>query len=115
MILLDTDHLSVLSYRDNPRGQALHARLRAAADAVAVTAITVEEQVRGWLGRIRSERNRRKLVRHYQQFLANFAFLANWPHVGFDEPALAVFEQLTKARVRIGSQDLKIAAIAIAK
>lgn len=53
MILLDTDHLSLLQDRDAPVAFALQARLEAfPPDEVVTTVITMEEQVRGWLALI---------------------------------------------------------------
>lgn len=50
MILLDTDHLTVLKYPDNPRYAALTGRLEASTDQeIGTTIISVEEQWRGWL------------------------------------------------------------------
>jgi hypothetical protein len=40
MILLDTDHLSLLQVRDAPAAFALHTRLEASPDAVVTTVIT---------------------------------------------------------------------------
>jgi hypothetical protein len=48
MILLDTDHLTLLSYPLSPRCQALAARLEASANPqIGTTIISVEEQWRG--------------------------------------------------------------------
>ena len=53
MILLDTDHLSLLQVRDAPAAFALQARLEAfTPDEVVTTVITMEEQMRGWLALI---------------------------------------------------------------
>ena len=53
MILLDTDHLSLLQARDAPVAFALQARLEALPpDEVVTTVITLEEQMRGWLALI---------------------------------------------------------------
>jgi hypothetical protein len=53
MIVLDIDHISVLQYRDSPNAVGLQARLEAfPLNEVGTTAITVEEQMRGWLGLI---------------------------------------------------------------
>ncbi len=53
MILLDTDHLTVLKYTDNERYAQLHGRLlAAAAELVGTTIVNVEEQMRGWLAAI---------------------------------------------------------------
>lgn len=47
MILLDSDHLTVLKYRESDRYQRLTERLSAANDAVGTTIANVEEQMRG--------------------------------------------------------------------
>ena len=51
MITLDTDHLSVLQHRDNPRALAVRERLGQVplTTNVATTVISFEEQTRGWL------------------------------------------------------------------
>jgi hypothetical protein len=60
MILLDTDHLSLLKYTTNPRCQALAARLAVSADRqIGTTIISVEEQ---WRGCSRSSRVPRTFV-----------------------------------------------------
>ena len=48
MILLDTDHLSLLQAREAPSAFALQARLETfPPDKVVTTVITLEEQMRG--------------------------------------------------------------------
>ena len=57
MILLDTDHLTVLKYTDSERYARLHGRLLAAApELIGTTIVNVEEQMRGWLAAIAKER-----------------------------------------------------------
>jgi len=54
MILLDTDHISLLQTRETPSAFALQARLEAfPSDEVVTTVITLDEQRRGWLALIR--------------------------------------------------------------
>ena len=49
MIILDTDHISALQYRETPKALALQTRLETLSrDDIATTAITIEEQTRGW-------------------------------------------------------------------
>ena len=49
MILLDTDHINVLQSQ-GPRAAALAGNMAVSADQnFATTAITLEEQMRGWL------------------------------------------------------------------
>jgi hypothetical protein len=58
MILLDTDVLSVLRFADHPRAIALRDPLRSSRDRrIAVSVISLEEQVRGWLTLITRAKN----------------------------------------------------------
>ena len=53
MIILDTDHLSILEYPDSAQYAALTAALSGSVDGMFVaTAISVEEEFRGWLAAI---------------------------------------------------------------
>lgn len=114
MILLDTDHLSILSYPKTPRCKALQARLDLSPDQeIGTTIITVEEQWRGWFAVIARHRDIRRQVRAYQELVELHAFLNGWTILPFDDAAADRFEQLRAAGARIGSMDLKIASIAL--
>ena len=52
MIILDTDHVTILQFPQNPHCEELANRLDAANDEIVLTVITVEEQMRGWLAKI---------------------------------------------------------------
>lgn len=68
MILLDTDHLSVLKYDEHPRCRALRERMSASEDPVfATTIISAEEQMRGWLAKIHAAKDAEKQVAWYDQ------------------------------------------------
>lgn len=114
MILLDTDHVNVLKYPDHPRFASLTTQLNSSADQdVATTVITVEEQMRGWLAWINRSDDVRRQVPAYQELLRLFDFFARWHVVLFDEQAASQFQGLRAQRIRIGTMDLKIAAIAL--
>ena len=52
MIVLDTSYVSLFQYPENPAAKLLRERLDASSDRdVVTTAITPEEQMRGWLMR----------------------------------------------------------------
>ena len=115
MIVLDTDTLSLLM-RGSPAAQPLIDRLETIpTDEVTTTIISFEEQVRGWMSRIARVRTVGDQVGFYRrlhQLLDDYGRL----HVlDFDESAAATFQHLKQARVRIGTMDLKIAAIALAR
>jgi tRNA(fMet)-specific endonuclease VapC len=112
MIIRDTDHITVLRYADHPRCMALKERLEAAGDLVVTTVITREEQLRGWLAEINRLRNFGQQVPAYERLRALADFAADWEIVPFDPRAAQDADQLRRQNVRIGTQDLKIAAIA---
>ena len=116
MILLDTDHFSALKYVDSERAERLRARMAASRDRhFAVTAITLEEQMRGWLAEIASTLDAARQVGAYRRLVELVRFFNAWEIVPFDEAAAARSTDLRKARVRIGTMDLKIASIALAR
>ena len=114
MIVLDTDHVNVLKYPDQPQFATLTNRLNASADQdVATTVITVEEQMRGWLALINRSDNVRRQVPAYTELLRLLDFFSRWQVISFHEQAADTFQRLRQQRIRIGTMDLKIAAIAL--
>ena len=114
MIILDTDHMSVLQYGGSPHAIALQARLDVfPPDEVTTTVITVEEQMRGWLGLINRYSDAYRQVAYYDRLIGLIAFFAEWSVLRFDQQAANRFQQLRQQRVRIGTMDLKIASIAL--
>lgn len=56
----------------------------------------------------------REQIPVYDRLAALIAFFQNWEVRAFDSVAADQFKALRKQRVRIGTQDLKIASIALA-
>src|SRR6476469_3181475 len=111
MILLDTDHLSVLQVPSSDRRTRLLARLALAGDeVVGTTIVSVEEQTKGWLAAIARERQSRRQVRAYRELSGLFEFFHLFHIAQFDERAADLFDSL--AGLRVGTMDRKIAAIA---
>ncbi len=114
MILLDTDHLTVLVDERHVSNQRLTSRLASSGDPfIATTIVTAEEQCKGWLAQINRLRDPRGQVVAYERLAKLFDFLRDWDLVRFDLPAAETFEGLRKQRIRMGTHDLKIAAIAL--
>lgn len=113
MILLDTDHISVLQF-DSSTADALKQRLISAKQPIATTVITLEEQCKSWISRLGRQKTVHDQVPYYSRLVAMFEFFAEWEVVDFNEQAAAEFEQFRKQRVRIATTDLKIASIAFA-
>lgn len=119
MLLLDTDHMSLLE-RSGAEGARIRTRLRSVpGDDVATTIISYEEQTRGWLARIAQASTPERQITTYaelKQQLQNYCSIAV---VVFDQRATEEFERLRRLRLRrlrlrVGTMDLKIAAIALA-
>jgi tRNA(fMet)-specific endonuclease VapC len=114
MILLDTDHLTVPSNSQDSRHGVLLARVQASTDQeLALPIVSVEEQCRGWPAQISRLRDIHKQIPAYDRLAKLFDFLNAWEVVPFDVPAADAFKRLRTEGVRIGTQDLKIACIAL--
>jgi tRNA(fMet)-specific endonuclease VapC len=112
MILLDTDHLSVLQVPSSERRTRLLARVTLAGDeVVGTTIVSVEEQTKGWLAAIARERQSRRQVRAYRGLSDLFGFFRPFHIAQFDEQAADLFDSF--ASLRVGTMDRKIAAITI--
>lgn len=110
MILLDTDHISVLQVPDSQRRVKLIERLdKAVGEVIGVSIISIEEQMRGWLATIAKERQVSRQVNPYDALQRLFTF-----HIAsFDATAAATFDEMRRSKIRIATMDLKIASVAL--
>ncbi|MFM7836217.1 MAG: type II toxin-antitoxin system VapC family toxin [Planctomycetaceae bacterium] len=114
MIIPDTDHLSVLKYARDARFSRLAQRMADSVDQDFVTtAITLEEQLRGWLAEINRYSDPEKQLPAYSELTGLIDFFGYWVIVPFDAAAASVFRKLRLQKHRAGSMDLKIASIAV--
>lgn len=110
MFLLDTDHVS-LDQRGHP---LVRSRVQAAGPAqVAISIITVEEQMRGWLASIRAANSPGARTTSYQRLRMAIEYLASYTIIDYTLQMDALVSDLRKQGLRIGTQDLRIAAIAL--
>ena len=110
MFVLDTDHVSLFQ-RNDPH---VSARVLATQpQELATTVITVEEQLRGRLDRVRRARSDEEVVRAYRNLLATSLYFRTITVIGFDEQAQTIFRRLRLQGLRIGTNDLRIAATAL--
>ena len=114
VVILDTDHLTVIQRRAEPAYSRLRARLsKLPPNTVQTTIVSFEEQMRGWLAVISRVRNQSKEVLAYQRLQALLRFFNEIPVLNYTEIIAVQFEELRRSRLRVGSMDLKIAAIAL--
>jgi tRNA(fMet)-specific endonuclease VapC len=110
MFILDTDHISLFQ-RNHPH---VSARVLATPPLeLATTIVTVEEQLRGRLERVRRARTDEEIVRAYQNLLATVLYFHTITVISIDEQTQVIFQSRRAQRVRIGTQDLRIAAITL--
>ena len=110
MYVLDTDILSL--YQRGHPVVAGHVAARAAAD-LAVTVISVEEQLSGWYALLRSTTDRERLAIAYQSLADSIPFLSQFRILSFPESAQLRFDQLAGLKRGVRKMDLRIAAIAL--
>jgi hypothetical protein len=72
MILLDTDHISILQF-DSEAADALKKRLIAAKQPIATTVITLEEQCKSWISRLGRQKTVHDQVPYYSRLIAMFS------------------------------------------
>jgi tRNA(fMet)-specific endonuclease VapC len=108
--VLDTDVLTLWL-----RGQeTIGARVAATPpQQLAVTIITMEEVLGGWYTQIRQARDDHQLARAYQAFHQAIEFSRSIRILPFDLPEIRRYRQLRTQHRRIGSNDLRIAAIVL--
>ena len=115
MVILDTDHVSLLEHADNPLGVRLGTRLsRLSRAEAATTVISYEEQCRGWLTCLAKAKAIRDEIDAYRRLLTQLRNYCDIYVLPFDELAAVEFQRLKKAKIRVGTMDLKNAAIALA-
>lgn len=78
------------------------------------TIITYEEQMRGWLAWIAQAKSLIAQIERYSMLKRMVSSYAKISLLDFDRSAADEFERLKNQRIRIGTMDLKIAAIALA-
>jgi tRNA(fMet)-specific endonuclease VapC len=116
MFLLDTDHVVICQQQSAPEYENLIRRVRLLDPLdLFVSIISFHEQVMGWNAYISRASDSIGVVRGYvrlERVLANFSHAQVLP---FDDAASEVFNGMRKQHVRIGTMDLRIASIAIAR
>lgn len=110
LYLLDTDHLSL--YQTGHSVVVLNV-LRHLTDSLAISVITVEEELTGWQRALRLARDDARRVAVYQRMAGTVESLAGWRVLPFTMTAMVGHAELIHRRLNVGSNDLKIAAIAM--
>jgi tRNA(fMet)-specific endonuclease VapC len=116
MIVLDTDVFSLMELPDSPEYVRLRARIAQLdpPEPVATTVITYEEQSRGRLASVNSARSPRQLAQAYSHLRHHILNYRKIPIIEFDEAAAEIAATLQRSKLRLGTLDIRIAAITLA-
>lgn len=110
LYILDTDHVS-LAQRGHSR---ITARIAATLpEHLAVSIVTVQEQLQGRLAQVQHAGDVAAAVWAYRKLHETLTFYLTISVIDFDERAAALWDTLRQRKIRIGTLDLRIAAIAL--
>ena len=116
MFLLDTDPIGIIQMRTQPAYGRLTARMALHPPAAFfLPIISLHEQVMGANQYVNQARNIQGVVQGYHYFEQIRTTFATGQVLPFDVAAATRFELLRQQRVRIGTMDLRIAAIALSR
>lgn len=109
--LLDTDHLTLLQHHHPP----LLRRLAAwPLNAVGISPVTAEESLRGRLAAVARASDAATRILQYGQLVEAIRLVGQLEIAPYDLSAENHFQQLRAQRLWVGTQDLRIAAVALA-
>jgi tRNA(fMet)-specific endonuclease VapC len=119
MIILDTDIISLVQREESAEGLRVRARIAQLppSEMTATTVITYEEQIQGWIAAIAKSRkpphDAEREVEIYARLVKLIGNYRNIHILPYDRRAANRFEQLRSLKLRVGSNDLRIAAIVL--
>jgi tRNA(fMet)-specific endonuclease VapC len=107
--LFDTDHLTLFQQGHMPVARRLTSH---PPDAVGISVVTIEESLRGRLAQLARARDGPARMKQYSLLEQSIRLFVQFPVVSFGQAAETNFQQFRA--IRIGTQDRKIASIAVA-
>ena len=110
LYVFDTDHLSLYG-RNHP---VLIDRLQNHSIRLTTTAINIEEQLRGRLAQVAEAKDGVVLSNAYRWLSETVKMISVFEVLQFTEAAQSIYQDLKSQRIRIGTQDLRIASIVLA-
>jgi tRNA(fMet)-specific endonuclease VapC len=108
--VLDTDMLTLVQENHPTAGRRF---LEHVPEEVAITVLSVQEQLWGWYSQLRKAKSAERLAWAYGRLTNNVRFLSRLQVLTYDMPAIKRFENLRKLKPKIGRMDLRIAAIVL--
>jgi tRNA(fMet)-specific endonuclease VapC len=109
--LLDTDHLTFYQHKHPSLMRQIAVQ---PAGALGISPVTIEETLRGRLAILARPLTGPAHIQAYNHLVAAVQMFHLFPIVAFDQACENQFQQLYASRLRVGTHDLKIAAVALA-
>jgi tRNA(fMet)-specific endonuclease VapC len=105
--ILDTDTLTLFQggHADVCKNARSHPQ-----NELAITVLSVEEQLSGWYAALRQAKDVDKLAWAYRRLAQNVAFLSRLQIIAFDEHAIRRYQGLAKQKLKVRKTDLRIAS-----
>ncbi len=110
LYIFDTDHLSLYG-RNHP---AILTNLQVVQTPLVTTVINAEEQLRGRLAQISEAKDESSQTTAYHWLTKTIAFLSAFQILQYDVQAQSIYKALKSQKIRVGTQDLRIASIFLA-
>jgi tRNA(fMet)-specific endonuclease VapC len=116
VLILDTDTLTILQNVNSPLYGRLIERLRQDRETdVYAPVVSFQEQAAGWIASVNRARTPQKLLFAYKSLKDLIHDYSSYAIVPFDAAAQATFESLRPQLRRLGTMDLRIASITLAR
>lgn len=80
---------------------------------VAITVLSVEEQLSGWYTRLRRVKDVDELAAVYDRMAATAVSLGRFQILPFSKPAILRFQQMITLKLGVSKMDLRIAAVTL--
>jgi tRNA(fMet)-specific endonuclease VapC len=110
LYVFDTDHLSLYG-RNHP---AILASLQTTQAPLVTTVINAEEQLRGRLAQVAEAKDESSQTTAYQWLTRTIGFLSAFQILQYDAQAQLIYKTFKAQKIRVGTQDLRIASIVLA-
>lgn len=116
MVVLDTDHMSLLYWAVSDEALTLRRRLEERETVeLATIIVSYEEQTRGWLAYMARAKKLSQQIEAYRRLSRHIQVYRRIHVLEFDEAAAVQFQRLKQQHGRIGTFDLRIAAIVLSR
>ena len=111
-VVLDTNHFNELR-ENSAAAKRLAARIEERHADVFSCIVAAEESLHGWIAYVRKHKPGADQLYAYSRLQACLETLTELTIIPFDEDAVSIFNVLQQRHRRIGTMDLKIAAICL--